>query len=313
MLHLCRKLFRMKKPIFFLFQFLLFNGIFAQQKELIIQKESKGFYVEHKTAAKENFYSIGRLYNIHPRNLANYNNLVMARGLSLTQQIKVPLSDTNFSQTVSQGVPIYYSILAKEDLNKVAAKFNLTKEKLNEWNKNSSMKISTGMKFIIGFLVTNEMKDRVMKFSSTDDFKNPTEKVEQEIIPQPPIQEVKKQTENNVASLQSENGSINYFEKSFAQQIKLSPITKEQTVTAGIFKTVTGWQDGKYYLLINDVEPGTILKITNPTNNKIIYAKVLYSMEGIRQNQGLDIRISNAAAAVLEVAETDKFVLLVSY
>ena len=61
------------------------------------------------------------------------------------------------------------------------------------------------------------------------------------------------------------------------------------------------------------MEPGTIVKITNPSNNKTIYAKVLYGMEGIRQNQGLDIRISNAAADALGISDTDKFIVKVSF
>jgi hypothetical protein len=85
------------------------------------------------------------------------------------------------------------------------------------------------------------------------------------------------------------------------------------TVTSGIFKTTSGWQDAKYYLLIDKVEPGTIVRITNPANNKIVYAKVLYAMEGIRQNEGLDIRISNAAASALDITDIEKFIVKVNY
>ena len=81
----------------------------------------------------------------------------------------------------------------------------------------------------------------------------------------------------------------------------------------GIFKTTSGWQDAKYYLLIDKVLPGTIVKIINPANNKIIYAKVLGEMSGIRQNEGLNIRISNAAVAALEIPEQDKFIVKINY
>ena len=104
-----------------------------------------------------------------------------------------------------------------------------------------------------------------------------------------------------------------YFKNNFYQQVKTSPPSKEQTLTSSIFKTTSGWQDGKYYLLINGVEPGTIVKITNPSNSKIIFAKVLYAMDKIRENQGVDIRISDAAASSLAVSETDKFILKVNY
>jgi hypothetical protein len=36
-------------------------------------------------------------------------------------------------------------------------------------------------------------------------------------------------------------------------------------------------------------------------------------MDKIRQNQGVDMRISDAAASSLAVSETDKFILKVNY
>ena len=82
---------------------------------------------------------------------------------------------------------------------------------------------------------------------------------------------------------------------------------------ASVFKTSSGWQDGKYYVLIDNLIPGTIVKLVNPANQKEAYAKVLGEMSRIKQNEGLDIRISNAAAAVLEVPEGSKFNLMIHY
>ena len=84
-------------------------------------------------------------------------------------------------------------------------------------------------------------------------------------------------------------------------------------MTAGIFKTASGWKDSKYYLLMDGVQPGMVVKIINPDNNKMVYAKVLGEMSGIRQNEGLNIRISNSAASVLEVPDLEKFVVKVNY
>lgn len=135
---------------------------------------------------------------------------------------------------------------------------------------------------------------------------------EKEVIVQ---KEESKKTESvfakEVASVSSADQG--YFKKSFEQQVKSTPALKDATVSAGIFKTTSGWQDGKYYLLIDDVATGTIVKLINPDNNKAVYAKVLGQMNGIRQNQGLDIRISNAAAATLGVSDTEKFVVKVNY
>ncbi|MDB5251108.1 MAG: hypothetical protein JWP27_277, partial [Flaviaesturariibacter sp.] len=103
-----------------------------------------------------------------------------------------------------------------------------------------------------------------------------------------------------------------YFRTQFEQQSNRST-GRDMTAAAGIFKTASGWQDTKYYVLVDGVDPGTIVRVVNPTNNKAIYAKVLGGMAGIRQNQGFDVRISNAAASVLEVKDTEKFVVKVNY
>ncbi len=79
----------------------------------------------------------------------------------------------------------------------------------------------------------------------------------------------------------------------------------QQTISgkAAAFKSTSGWKDGKYYVLMNKTQPGTVVKITNPSNNKFVYAKVLGEIPPIKENEGLMIRISNAAASELLFGE----------
>lgn len=260
----------------------LFNAIVlcahAQPAELMIKSGSKGLYLDHEVAPKEGLYAIGRLYNVNPTFMAEYNKIELT-GLAIGQVIHIPLTDTNFTQQSNKGVPVYYIAQENEGLLKVSHTNNkVTMQKLRDWNELQGDTIAAGKKIIVGFLMSTEMAA----------FAN------QELA---------------VAAV-TEQG---YFKTSFDQQVKINPVLKNETVTAGIFKTTSGWQDAKYYLLINDVATGTIVKISNPENNKTVYAKVLGEMNGIRHNQGLDIRISNAACAALGVLDTEKFILKVNY
>jgi hypothetical protein len=329
------------------------------------------------------------MYNVHPRHIANFNSIDFNKGLAIGQQINIPLSDTNFKQDVNKGIPVYYNVAAKESLANISVKCKAQISNLRGWNNLTTDNISAGTKLIIGFLITNEMQDRVvmitpktpvqeesvsnvrksealkkeiepgLKKEETSKTSNPEESVsnvkkteeskkliepdskkeetkttgtvinrepekikkdnEKKIVPEESVsnvkkaEEVKKQIEPMVQSESVNNDGTGYFKNNFYQQLKASPLTKDQTVTSSIFKTTSGWQDGKYYLLINGVEPGTIVKITNPSTNKTVFAKVLYAMDKIRENQGVDIRISDAAAASLAVNDTDKFILKVNY
>ncbi len=332
----------MKKIVFAFISILLFAfSVSAQQADLLAKKGDKGLYLEHKVAPKESFFALGRMYNVSAKLLAAYNKLDLSKGLQIDQKIKVPLSDTNFTQTGNSGAPIYYKVAEKEGLVSVSKNNNGVKlAKLREWNSLTSDELKAGKKLVIGFLLGSTFKSVVMeKKTSPTELPPPPEqkditeekqveklktkpeepKVEQKNveIKEVALPKVIKETPVTKSSETVSNNSTpqgeGYFHRDYEKQIKLTPISYNETVTAGIFKTTSGWQDAKFYLLIDKVTPGTIVKIINPSNNKAVYAKVLGEMSGIRQNIGLNIRLSNAGANVLGIKEEDKFVVKISY
>jgi len=342
----------MKKLMTVVSLLFFYSLVFSQ--DLLVKSGSKGLYLEHKVAAKEGLFPLGRMYNVHPRHIANFNGIDFNKGLSIGQKINIPLTDTNFKQNVNKGVPVYY-VSEKESLANISVKSKAPIGDLRGWNNLPSDNVSAGTKLIIGFLITNEMQGKVVtitpkaavvegsvsnvKKQEVSEKKQPVNEPKKDVVVEesvsnvkkaeeqkkqtepavketpPEVKEEPKKTEPPVVKPQvsmNEDGT-GYFKNNFYQQVKKAPVTKDQTVTSSIFKTTTGWQDGKYYLLINGVEPGTIVKLTNPSNSKTVYAKVLYSMDKIRENQGVDIRISDAAASSLAVSEIDKFILKVNY
>jgi len=342
----------MKKLMVFSILSLCYSFSFSQ--DLVLKSGSKGLYLEHKVAPKEGLFSIGRIYNVHPRHIASFNSIDFNKGLAIGQLINIPLTDTNFKQTVNSGVPVYYNATSKESLANISVKNKVPLANLRTWNDIKVDNVSPGVKLIVGFLITNQLQDRVVTITpktnveeesvsnvkKAEELKKQTDEPKKDIVKTEPVnkepeikkeepkkteQEIKNETPpvakeekkaEPVIVKQPEtisNDGTGYFKNNFYQQVKTSPLTKDQTVTSSIFRTQSGWQDAKYYLLINGVEPGTIVKITNPSNSKTVYAKVLYSMDKIRENQGMDIRISDATASALAVSETDKFILKVNY
>lgn len=317
----------------FLLVFILFcNTIAFAQSQLIVQSSDKGLYLNHKVASKENFYSIGRLYNISPKEIEAFNGLDMNKGLAVGQNLKIPLNAGNFSQSDEHGRPVYYLVGPKEGLYKVSLKNNnVLMADLRKWNRLAKDNISSGQKLIVGFLISSEAnsiaqtKEPQIKQQET---KRPVEEKKEPVAAKQETANIskeetakKQETERKADPLATKtvnnvsinDGSGGYFKSQFDLQIKSQPLKADQTAAAGIFKTSSGWQDAKYYALMDKVEPGTIIKVINPTNNKAIYAKVLGELSGIRQNQGYDVRISNAAASALEVSDTDKFIVRVNY
>jgi LysM repeat protein len=156
-----------------------------------------------------------------------------------------------------------------------------------------------------------------------------TQQVETPVIKNETAIEGKPTTSSNDPSNQQINAELKRDEKKidlltpepetstegvFAESYSLEATEKSltnKTGEAATFKTTSGWQDKKYYVLINKVAPGTILKIAS-SDNKVIFAKVLGSMPEMKENKGLLLRVSNAAAAYLGMIDP-KFPVQVSF
>ena len=279
-----------------------------------VHSTEKGLHLKHTIAAKENFYAVGRLYNIPAKDIAAYNNLDMENGLNIGQTVMIPLTSANFSQTTDNGTPAYYVVGQQEGLYRVSMKHNkVLMASLRKWNHLTSDEIPAGQKLIVGFITSPELAKAVTNSPKTEPVVIQQEKPKQT----EPVAQQRTEPDRITKPVPTQAGIKNsgggFFKSQFEQQSQASNANKDQTATASIFKTASGWQDGKYYALIDGVDPGTIVQVINPSNNKTIYAKVLGAMSGINQNKGLDVRISNAAANVLDINDTEKFIVKVNY
>ena len=88
-----------------------------------------------------------------------------------------------------------------------------------------------------------------------------------------------------------------YFASFFSNQKKAATF---QTLngTAAVFKSMSGWQDNKFYILTNELPVGTIVRITT-ADLKSICAKVINALPEVGNT--IQYRLNDAAAAILGV------------
>lgn len=277
---------------FLILFFLLINAAAdAQLKDLIISSDKRKS-AQYKVGPKETLFSLGRKFYVHPRFLASFNKLSYDKGLRLGQPILIPLTDTNFSLISSKGIPVYRvgKNQKKQLMGRVIKNEELLSVSLNEALPVSSLSVASS----------------IDSFDHAEEKKSPPT-----ITTSPTLQELPRQSQtiSDTIVMTEEAG---YFKYAYEEQL-LSSGAIQQIVKAGIFKTTSGWKDRKYYLLTNSASPGTYVQLYDPSSQKTVYAKVLGEMSGIRQNEGYDIRISNAAAAALGISESALVELKMSY
>lgn len=333
------------KRLLFLFT-LLPSILLAQDKPLMAEGISPNLYLTHTIAPKENYYSIGRMYNCSPKDqIAPFNKLQMEKGLSPGQNIKIPLAENNFIQSGKAAadeslIPVYHKVGEKEGLYRISVNHNkVPVETLKQWNNIKGDAVSVGTNIIVGYLkvktalsaltgnatippiVTNTKEDNGTVIKNPVDAGPPVngdrplppvKKPDPDpVIVTPKTDPPKPIKENAVVSETMKGTGDNFNGGVFRSFFSAANLTKE-TGEAGVFKSTSGWEDGKYYCLHNTAPAGSVVKVTNNSNGKSIYAKVLDMIPDIKQNAGLLIRLSNAAADVLGAGE-NKFDCTISY
>lgn len=330
-----------KSLLLIIFTFITSGLLFGQQNEFEIQGNTNNLYLEHTVSPKENFYSLGRMYNVNPKELAAYNHLHFQSGLDLGQSIKIPLTKTNFTQISKPEanynlIPLYHTVATGETLYRLGVNYHkVSLAALKKWNNMTSDAVSVGNRMIVGYLKVDKQLSSLNINNTNATATTVSEPKESNPVSQPVMQAPQnsaakeKSTENTATSTpstqteepvavqanpvngKSGNFSGGVFKQLYSEQTA-TKAPESKSGTAGVFKSTSGWQDGKYYCFSNDAAAGTILKISNSASGKSVYAKVLDTIPDIQQNSGLIVVISNAAASELGTGD-NKFDCSVAY
>jgi LysM repeat protein len=318
----------MKKSV--LLGILLLNLLFTSAQHLEIGKERSQLYITHKVAAKETLYSLGRVYHLSPKDIAAANKLKTDAGLQIGQEVKIPLKKDNFTQgniKSKKGLaPVYHTIQKGENLGKLSKNYNHVKEELlKKWNRIPKGVVKPGQELIVGYVKFNASAATIAtvpekKAKQVPSRENVAARQEDVNINVPLQEHIKtdaptglpKVAPVSVAEITPVATTIGN-EGFFAADYSIRATTareKKLGGSAATFKSTSGWSDKKYYLLVNNVAPETIVKIT--ANGKSVYAKVLESLPDLKDNKGIACRLSNAAASALGITDA-KFDVEISF
>ena len=304
-----------------LFALLLFSVSAFAQRKIIVQGSYPSLYVQHKVAAKESLYSIGRLYNHTAKSIAQQNGVNENGILATGKEIKIPVDRNNFTQDGQRGeseilIPLYYQVQKSDNLFRIAQTFGRVRlDFVREWNDLNTDVLSLNQKLIIGHLkigseYANDVVQGISNKRGNDETGyevNEEKKTEPKKEPEKKPEPIKPEVKPSPANSDTDEG---FFVTQFPSKGNSSDRINVSG-DAATFKTTSGWTDRKYYVLMNSVTPGTIVRIT-ATNNRSICAKVLGALPEMKENTNLLIRISNAAASALGISEP-KFSVSVGY
>jgi hypothetical protein len=201
---------------------------------------------------------------------------------------------------------VYHIVGQSQGLYRIGKWYgNQTASKIKQLNNLRSDALTPGQQLLVGYIAMNPSAKVVAILASNVTPAPPKDTVEL------PVKVVEVLPMVSVAP----SHELVYEGKGFFEtEWKINGVISSKTGKAAMFKTESGWQDGKFYLLSSQLMTGAIVKITNDLSGKSIFAKVVGPLPVIKQNEGLQMRISSAAAATLGFwNETDQFELKLEY
>jgi hypothetical protein len=302
---------------------------YSQSAQLKIEGTQGKFYLTHTVVAKENWYSIGRLFNCAPHDIASFNNMSFDKPLEVSTIINIPLTSINFDQKQLKSVgesliPVYHEVGDKEWMYKISSIYNdVPVTSLEKWNKIKRDDVKKGTILIVGYLKVKTDISPLAMGITTNPVTSPSVTDEQitnkpaqtnpttSLSPAPAKPTVSSVPNTNtptttVIPVSNPSERVNNYAATHSNggffSMDYTGAGKSASGMAGTFKSTSGWTDGKYYALMNGITVGSIIRVT-ATNGKTIYAKVLGQLPDMKESSGLLIRISNAASAELGLGE----------
>lgn len=286
------------------FSFLTFQNIQAQANRT------------HTIKSGESLSSIAPQYGTTVGDIMRLNGMNASSKLSVGQTIKIPAEGVHIASNINPDAgkvektadSATHTVLPGESLYRISRDHKISVENLRKWNNLPDNNIKPGQ---ILKLSENAVLPEVPAKAETapktvtmiESAKSDpvTKTAETPVVAVQPAGSVLKKSDTTVISRSVPNGG--FFAPSFSSDVEGKKL-QSANGNAGVFQSQAGWTNGKYYMQMNGVTPGTIVKLT--ANRTSIYAKVLWNLSDSKENAGLQYRISDAAAAVLGLPQNAK-------
>jgi len=274
----------------------------AQAKLLVLGKCPE-CYVQYRLKPGETLETISALVGIPPAQLKAYNKISSGISEAAPSSIRIPISAGNLI-TDKTPLPVFHVVEKGDNLYRLNLQyFKPGIPRIKEWNQLKSETLKDGDMVVVGYLTGNEQPTNTPSTAALPKMVASTP------VPAAPAA-VEAAPVKQVVAIPQVSAAEGYYAAQFSAALPAQQLL-EISGTAGLFKSITGWGDKRYYVLMNEVVPGSIVRIT-VDQVRYICARVLGPIPDNKPNKGLLVRLSNAAAAALGVSEM-MFTVTVNY
>jgi len=281
--------------------------VVAQEDSLEVISRNDKWVIKHDATLGETVFSIARKYHVPAATLANENGLNYQSGLDDGTDVFVPLGAYNQITQLppnKDAKPLYYKVGEFDNLYRISKYAGVQQRTMQKWNNLPDNDIEDGQRLFVGWVlydatpIGNDSKLPEEKNldnsnntgkTSTHQDTNPNQSVtgnDTVIVIPKPIDSLSPNARKFL--LQTNNGQNVISEKGTAVFFDMGrKISKTRMI----------------YAFHNTASKGTIIKVYNPGNNTVVFAKVLGPIPVTKQYHDAIIGIDDSAKKLLGVSD----------
>lgn len=234
---------------------------------------------------------------------------VSTTGPARAEERKPDLENKEESNTAQSKVDrssyIMHTVERGETMYALSRKYNVKVTEIMEWNDMKTFEIKEGESLIVG--MKEEKADIKEQPTEVADIQDPTE-TEKEM---PKAEEPVKVQDNGMAEIE---GRENVLSLQYKEDLSSTVYSeKKNNGIATWVRDVEGYpmQQG-YFALHKELPIGTVIKVRNLMNSRVVYAKIIGRLPDNNQNDKILLKLPESAKKELHVLD-DQLIMEVSY
>jgi len=317
---------------------LLFAGTLLSQTKVNIDGKA---YTVHQVRLGETFYSIAQTYKVQVDSLRSVNRLTdPAAALRPGDMLVIPLyaaklddaapnmptaptkptNNTPTATTASTKEQTQHIVKTGETLYSVARLYpHTTVAAIKELNKLEVEGLSIGQVLLIPGSKTATTKPTTPKYTAPPAGQPPIDS-NAIFTPSKPSGSAAPAVNANDATVSDDDGgsTVASFDLGMLSDLKVKYNASVASGNEQVVKGTAGWLNDpshenqyRFYALHKTAPIGSVVKVRNLMNDRVIYAKVIGKLPNNKSNESIIVKVSGGAARYLNVLD-DKFMVELS-
>lgn len=263
--------------------------------------DSSANIVVHTVEQGQTIYSIAREYQLKPNDIRKQNpSIDETYSIKPGQILRIAIPKQEEQRTTlktNKKTPIVHSVVEQQTLYSISKLYSVSIEDLRLWNQLENNSIRLGQKLIIGWASLSEQVVEPVKKEELAQIDDNTIPMVQNPVVVPVLKkEVQKKTTFSSSKQQ-------LLEERFLSDVQGLP-TKNKKGVSIWFSSGNKMMNSAYYGLFSHVPVGSIVRVTNLMNKRVVFIKVIGGLPNTSENTGALIKLTPAARRIL--GTTDK-------